>query len=307
MAQIEVGAIEHVDAAVQDAPDETIFETPLEQGVEQAAGHLALVPGVEVAGQAKPAYSKTLPSKEETQHLFAEMTESNPRSRETLIINFMPLALKVARRFEMTTVPFDDLFQIACTGLIQAVDRYDMSQGTTFSSFAIPTMEGKIKNHLRDNWNLHVERSLQEHALRVSKLRNAAEAEGKELTVADVAEKLGVDEKKATQAMDASRYAYSVNSLDEPVRSKEGEVIPLSVGESVSDPESEWAFDAADTKVDFEKAVGKLSDKRMPKIIEYRLAEMSQAEIAKELGVSQMQISRLMRRAQDELAASMRV
>src|SRR5512133_1290443 len=98
----------------------------------------------------------------------------DPVDLEMLVERFLPLARALARRYQRTGEPFDDLFQVACLGLVKAIDRFDLSRDVAFSSYAVPTMLGEIRRYLRDRtWSVRVPRGLQELALRVDK--NVAE------------------------------------------------------------------------------------------------------------------------------------
>ena len=108
----------------------------------------------------------------EDRALFARyLDQRDPVDRDTLVERFLPLARQLARRYERPDVPFDDLFQVACLGLVNAIDRFDLEREIAFSSYAVPTILGEIKRYFRDRtWSVRVPRDLQELALKVDRV-----------------------------------------------------------------------------------------------------------------------------------------
>src|SRR3954453_17895526 len=125
--------------------------------------------------------------------------------RDLLVESFLPLARQLARRYERPEVPFDDLFQVACLGLVKAIDRFDLSRDVAFSSSAVPTIVGEIKRYFRDRtWSVRVPRDLQELALRVDrKVTELALDLHRQPTVAEVAAKIGKEEEVVLEALQA--------------------------------------------------------------------------------------------------------
>jgi RNA polymerase sigma-B factor len=218
----------------------------------------------------------------------------DPRQREQLIERFLPLARTVAQRFSGRADDFDDLLQVASLGLIKAVDRFDPEQGSAFSTFAVPTVAGEIKRYLRDRtWAVRPPRDLLEVALRVKAADDhLTEANRRRPTVAEIAAHLGdVDEEGVLEA----RYAHlaqRATSLEVPVGH---DAEPDTLGDRIGRDEPGFVLAEHRTLLDqLLRGVGE----RERAILNMRFVEdRTQAEIGAELGVSQMQVSRLLRGA----------
>src|SRR5712692_2063533 len=155
-----------------------------------------------------------LPDTEQaTDDLFGRRDE--PGVRDQLVERYMPLAESLARRYQHAGQPLEDLVQVACIGLINAVDRYDTERGVSFQSYAVPTILGELKRYHRDRgWSIRVPRRLQEHALMV---KNAVpilcQDIGRSPTLAEIGEHTGLSEEEVLEALDAQE-AYTSVSLD---------------------------------------------------------------------------------------------
>lgn len=224
-------------------------------------------------------------------------------ARDALVEQFMPMARRLARRYHSSHESFDDLFQVACLGLVSAIDRFDPNRGTSFPGFAIPTILGEIKRHFRNTgWALHVPRGAQEMALRVEQAdREIFARSGHRPTVTELAEYLEVSPQDVVDGMDAATGHYAA-SLDEPIDRSESDD-PGCLMDKVG--RSDDGYQMIDTALSFADAVKRLPlAERRP--LELRLSRaMKQADIARELGCSQMQVSRLLRRAGHRLSAAM--
>src|SRR3954469_5803455 len=141
----------------------------------------------------------------------------DPVDRELLVERFLPLARQLARRYERPEEPFDDLFQVACLGLVKAIDRFDLSRDVAFSSYAVPTILGEIKRYFRDRtWAVRVPRDLQELALRVDRTVSELSTDlHRQPTIGELAGALGLDEEQVLEALEASG-AYRATSLSTP-------------------------------------------------------------------------------------------
>ena len=218
----------------------------------------------------------------------------DPVDREVLVERFLPLARQLARRYQRPDEPFDDLFQVACLGLVNAIDRFDPSRDVAFSSYAVPTILGEIKRYFRDRtWSVRVPRDLQELALRVDHKRTELSADlQRQPTVGELAAALGLDEERVLEALEASG-AYRATSLSLP-RSNDDEAGD-TLGDTVST--SEDGFGLAEDRAMLDRLLRTLSP-RARKVVRLRFEDdLTQAEIGDLIGVSQMQVSRLIRQS----------
>jgi RNA polymerase sigma-B factor len=237
--------------------------------------------------------------------LFAKMRrDGDRRAREALIERYLPLARRLARRYQRTEEPLDDLVQVASLGLIKAVDRFDVGREILFSSYAVPTILGELKRHFRDRtWSVRVPRDLQELALRIDQTvsRLAADS-GRAPAVAEIARAVGASEEHVLDAMEAAG-AYHAGSLDAPRSSRQGEESGETVADSLGVQES--GFDRAEDRATLQPLLAHVSE-RERLVLRLRFAEgMTQAEIGARIGVSQMQVSRLIRQAIQRLRAGL--
>src|SRR5512133_79154 len=141
----------------------------------------------------------------------------DPVDRDMLVERFLPLARALARRYQRTGEPFDDLFQVACLGLLKAIDRFDLSRDVAFPSYAVPTMLGEIRRYLRDRtWSVRVPRGLQELALRVDKhVVELSSDLQRQPTVAEIAHATAATEEQVLEALQAAG-ARRATSLETP-------------------------------------------------------------------------------------------
>src|SRR3954447_7287447 len=173
-------------------------------------------PASDAGGDERPARGTERSS--EDRALFERyLDKHDPVDRELLVERFLPLARQLARRYQRAEEPFDDLFQVACLGLVKAIDRFDLSRDVAFSSYAVPTILGEIKRYFRDRtWSVRVPRDLQELALRVDRaVADLSLGLHRQPTVEEIAEKVGVEEEEVLEALEASG-AYKATSLEAP-------------------------------------------------------------------------------------------
>jgi RNA polymerase sigma-B factor len=233
--------------------------------------------------------------------LFARYREhGDAAARDQIINQCLPLAKKLARRFAQSGEPIDDLLQVASIGLIKAVDRFDHTRGNAFSSFAVPCILGELKRHFRDmGWAAHVPRALQERVLKVQALTERLSIElGRSPTAAELAAAAGESLEDVLEAMEAATAHDSV-SLD----------APLSRGSTGSDgtyADSVGEVDRELELIEYRSVVtGTLRalPERERQLLALRFGEdMTQSEIAARVGLSQMHVSRLIRRTLGRLS-----
>ncbi len=225
-------------------------------------------------------------------------------ARDVLVARFLPLARSLARRYDRSSEPFDDLLQVASLGLIKALDRFEIDRGHAFASFAVPTILGELKRYFRDSgWAVHVPRGPQERALKVEQARQElTSATGRPPTVFELAEYLELSTEDVLGAL-AAAQAYDALSLDAPRPSETGEA--ASYGEHFG--EDEEGYELVEAKETIAGALRHLPP-RERLVLHLRFAEdLTQTEIAERIGVSQMQVSRLLRRSLDQLRILSRV
>jgi RNA polymerase sigma-B factor len=218
-------------------------------------------------------------------------------AREALVQRFLPLARQLARRYQRGGEPLDDLIQVASLGLLKAIDRFEPSRDTAFSSFAVPTILGELKRHFRDRgWSVRVPRDLQELSVRVDRVADEMSRElGRAPTPAEIASNIGTSTEQVMEAREAAG-AYRAISLDRP-REDDEDSDGMAETMGVEDPGFGLAEDAATV----ERLMAVLGD-REREVLRLRFAEdLTQSEIGARVGVSQMHVSRLIRQAVAQL------
>ena len=228
------------------------------------------------------------------QELIRLACAGDERARETVLEHRLPLVRGLGLRDAGRGEPLDDLVQVGSIGLVLALKRFDPDRGVPFRSFAIPTVVGEIRRHFRDRaWALHVPRGLKELSLRLNRAVEQLTAElGRAPTVAELSQAVGAPEDEIVDALDIAN-AYSTRSLFEP---------QFEAGEESS---QEWFGGPDPGYVEVEDAAvveaGLAAlDARSRRIVELRFFDgWTQSEIAAELGISQMHVSRLLRQSLD--------
>jgi len=227
----------------------------------------------------------------------------DPEARGLLIERHLPLVRSLARRYANRGEPLDDLVQVGSIGLIKAIDRFDLERGVELATYATPTVIGEIKRYFRDKgWSVRVPRGLQELSLRLSQLVDELTIRlERSPTIAELAEAADVEEEEVLEALESGQ-AYSAASLSTPSGGAEGELDPL---ESIGGLEHE--YDVSEDRVLLEPGLAAL-DERERRIIHLRFwLGLTQSQIAQRVGISQMHVSRLIRRSleklRDEVAA----
>ena len=222
-------------------------------------------------------------------------------AREELAERFLPLARDLALRYTYTDEPLDDLLQVACLGLVKAIDRFEPSRGTKFTSYAAPTILGELKRHFRDKgWSLHVPRDLQERSLAVSReTEELSKRLGRSPKVREVAASLGCSVEEVLEAQEAAA-SYEAASLDQPASREEGESATLV--ELMGQEDSAYELvEERDAIASTWRALPEVERQ----VVELRFTnDLTQREIGERIGYSQMHVSRLLRRALDRLSTA---
>ena len=224
---------------------------------------------------------------EEKEALFKRILDGDMEAREEYIKGNLRLVLSVIQRFSGSNENVDDLFQIGCIGLIKAIDNFDITQNVRFSTYAVPMILGEVRRYLRDNNSIRVSRSLRDTAYKaIYAKENLMKKNLKEPTIMEIADEIGVSKEDITYALDAIQNPVS---LYEPVYSDGGD--PLFVMDQISDKknlEENWVEDLS-----LSEAMKRLPN-RERRIIDMRFFEgKTQTEVAKEIHISQAQVSRL--------------
>ena len=220
--------------------------------------------------------------------------QGDSRDREALVERYLPLARSLALRYQRSGEPFDDLLQVASLGLIKAIDGFDPHRGIAFGAYAVPTILGEIKRYFRDRtWAVHVPSHLQDLTLRVDRaVSELAERLHRQPSVAEIVVAVGADEEAVLEALQAGG-AYRARSFDEP--SSGGDDAAPTLGESLG--VAEHGFARVEARVTF-RALLNVVTAREREVLRMRFEEdMTQAEIGAVIGVSQMQVSRIIRQA----------
>jgi RNA polymerase sigma-B factor len=235
----------------------------------------------------------------DTNELFAQwLAHGDRRAREELVERFLPLARKLARRYAGAREPFDDLLQVASLGLVKAVDRFDPSRGTAFSSFAVPTILGELKRYFRDlGWSVHVPRGAQEMALRVEDAyQKLTVKHGRAPSVSLLAEYTELSIEDVLDGLETAAAHHSI-SLDAP--HDDGEGGSGTLGDTFG--EDDERFEIVDASVTIIAAARLLSARERRVLLLRFVEDHTQTEIAELIGVSQMQVSRILRGALEKL------
>ena len=229
--------------------------------------------------------------------LFARRDCGDARARDELIERFMPLARSIARRYEQSGEPLEDLVQVASMALVKAIDRFDPQRGAAFSSYAVPTIAGELKRYFRDrSWAIRPPRDLQELALHVDRTADRLSTQlNRSPTIGELAAAIDESDEVVLEAMQA-RSAYSTLSFQAP----HGRSDDRAVLQDVLGTEEE-GYEHAEQRAVIDRLLRGVSE-RERLVLRLRFEEdLTQAEIGKLLGVSQMQISRILRGAIERL------
>ena len=224
--------------------------------------------------------------------------EGDLAAREQLIEQYLSLVRSLARRYAYRGEQLDDLVQIGCIGLIKAIDRFDIDRGVELTTYATPNIIGEIKRHFRDKgWSVRVPRGLQELNVRLSQLLEQLTVQlERSPTIAELAKAAGVDEEQVLEALESGQ-AYTTVSLSAPAgHGDDSDLDPL---ESLGQLEHE--YEVSEDRAILAPGL-KALDERERRIIHLRFWEgLTQSQIAQQVGISQMHVSRLIRRSLEKV------
>jgi len=221
----------------------------------------------------------------EVKRLIALSQSGDNTARETLVSNNIRLVWSVVQRFAGRGYDSEDLFQIGCIGLLKSVDKFDLSFDVKFSTYAVPMIIGEIQRFLRDDGTLKVSRSLKEMAGRVRKAKDELSKRlGRQPTISEVAEELGVTPEEIVFAQEANKPPTSIH---ETVFENDGD--PITLMDQIADDSQEKWFD----KLALTQAIQGLSDRERLIVYLRYFRDQTQSEVASRLGISQVQVSRL--------------
>jgi RNA polymerase sigma-B factor len=218
----------------------------------------------------------------------------NTVDRDVLVERFLPVARGLARRYRRTGEPFDDLFQVACLGLVKAIDRFDVDRDVAFAAYAVPTMVGELRRYLRDRtWSVRVPRGLQELVLRVE--TNVVELSGalhRQPTVAEIARAVAASEEQVLEALQAAG-AHRATSLQTPRAGEDG--ADDTLGDTLASPEH--GFGLAEDRATLAQLLRAITPRERAVLHMHFEDDLTQRQIGQRIGVSQMQTSRIIRRS----------
>ena len=305
VGSVETGPVDPGDSVTMD--DSVTVDDSITVDDEGAVDDSVSVAGEAAAGNggsgaARPRDHST-PDRTQARELFerlAALPADSPeraKIRSTLVELHLPLVEYLARRFRNRGEWLDDLTQVATIGLIKSIDRFDLERGVEFSTYATPTIVGEIKRHFRDKgWAVRVPRRLQELKLSLTKaIGDLAQREGRAPTVSELAAHLQMSEEEVLEGLESAN-AYSTVSLDAP---DSGDEDAPAVADSLG------MIDDALEGVEYRESLKPLLERLPPRekrILLLRFfGNMTQSQIAAELGISQMHVSRLLARTLAQL------
>ncbi len=273
-------------AAAAEAPAKASAQVPAASRADASAARRRL----RRVSKGKPAWDK-----DRTRELFRRYKEEgDEEAREQLIVSHVNLVRYIAAKFKNRGEPLDDLIQVGTIGLIKAIDRFDPSRGLEFTTYATPTIMGEIKRHFRDKgWTIRVPRRLQELSAKVNTVTDELTAElQRSPSIDEIAARLGTTSDEVLEAMESSS-AYSSVPLEGQGGTEEDDA-PAVIDRYASVDND---LEASDDRMILEDVISEFPEADQQAIRMRYLDGMTQVEIAKKLGISQVQVSRMLRRA----------
>src|SRR3954449_5004721 len=237
-------------------------------------------------------YASSLNTESESNLFDLWRRRGDEQAHAELVQRHLPLVRQLARRYSYTSEPLDDLVQVGSVGLLHALARYDPRVGSSFKAYAVPTILGELQRHFRDTaWSVHLPRSLQERTRTVQTAISSLQSSlGRSPTIGEIAERIDATSEQVIEAMEA-RLAYRVESLDAPAEPGDERDQWRRAGEI------DVGFATAEQSAFLSRALKALPDRERA-LVRLRFEEdLSQSEIGRKLGISQMHVSRLLARA----------
>ena len=237
-------------------------------------------------------HDKDMLTNEEVRELIVKSQQGDVEARDLLVEKNMRLVWSVVQRFLNRGYDPEDLFQIGSIGLIKSIDKFDLSYDVRFSTYAVPMIIGEIQRFIRDDGTIKVSRTMKELG---NKIRVTKEELTKELnrspTIQEVADELGITPEEVAQAQEAIKNPHSIHKT---VYENGGE--PITLLDQIADDDKEW-FD----KLSLEEAIRSLSERERLIVYLRYYRDKTQSEVAKRLGISQVQVSRLEKKILEEM------
>ena len=252
---------------------------------------------VEISG-VNTANIKVL-TNEQMLDLFSKYKNGNKFAREDIINGNLKLVLSILKSFNKTEENKDDLFQVGCVGLLKAVDNFDPNYGVKFSTYCVPMIQGEIRRYIRDNNSIRVSRSLKDLAYKIMRLKEEEIlSTGKEPTIKELAKKLEVSDIEIMEALESRKTPMSIF---EPIYNDGGDTIYLY--DQIEDTRNKTDIDI---KMAVTNAINELNEREQYILDQRFIIGKTQTELASELGISQAQISRIEKKAIDELKKTLK-
>lgn len=237
---------------------------------------------------------------EDVRELLRRAREGDAQCREAVVLANTGLVWSMVRRFMGRGYEAEDLFQIGCIGLLKAVDRFDLTFDVCFSTYAVPMIAGEIRRFLRDDGMIRVSRSVKELAVRVCSARETLTAElGREPGLDEIAGRVGVSREEAAASLEA---AAQVDSIDRNIGNKDGQELLLMDRLADDNQEEEQLMN----RLILERLLGRLKGMEREIIVRRYFEDQTQTQIARELSLSQVQVSRMEKRILQRMREWMR-
>jgi RNA polymerase sigma-B factor len=242
------------------------------------------------AGTPPVGYAHLIPM----QRRYAELAVDDPdrrRQREQLISGYFPVAEHIARRFAGRGEPLDDLIQVATLGLINAVDRFEPARGSHFLSFAVPTITGEVRRHFRDHgWSTRVPRRLKDLHIAIRRtLAELSQQLGRAPRPSEIADRLGLPVSEVIEGLQAGE-AYRSSSLDEMLGARDG---AATLAEFIGGMDAELGL--IDDREVLRPLLAELAPREQTILVLRFFHQLTQTQIAEQVGISQMHVSRVLR------------